>query len=379
MSDTSAIDNKKKQQQTPDPKKDLLNFFLGILYQLIVFGILIIIGSLGLYSCRIAQANILPTCLSFSPYTDIPSPIKEIPIDINVVKTDKGIWSTKIVFPLEDNFKTINNTLGVLHNWINGPNSNVYKLYIATTLQQLIACNFTVTNTINNFMNSMLSESWLLILSPYILFFTGMLTSLINTIYFIILWFYNIYLFFSKKDESKNATIWTDGEMWGLLNWWWSLLYIFIFCILFFTIGIGIIIPISATLISFFCAIFPFFMKSKNSQTGKSYGLFETIKNVLKYKLNIIMILLSLYIVLSASNNFGGYTAFVAVVACIILYFFSSVYQQYTPKATDHASFGLGDFIQAEKICVPKEVAERELTLIEKIENLFGGAKRAKK
>jgi hypothetical protein len=374
MSDTSAIDDKKKQQ-IPNTQKELLSFFIGILYQLIIFGILIIIGALGLYSCKVAQTNILPTCLSFSPYTNTIPPIKEVPIDINVVKTEKGAWSTKIEFPLQENFKTINNTLGILNNFINQPNSNVYKLYIATTLQQLIACNLTVTNNINNFMNSMLTETWIILLSPYILFFTGMLTCLINTIYFIILWFYNIYLLFSEKTGST----WKDGEMWGLLNWWWALIYIFIFCVLFFTIGLGLVIPITAGVVSLFCAILPLFMKSKNSQTGKSYGVFETIKNVLKFKLNIIMILLSLYIISSASNNLGGYAALVAIVACIILYFFSSVYHQYTPKATDHSSFGLGDFVQVEKPCTPKVVIEGEPSMFEKIGKLFGGRKSWKK
>jgi phosphotransferase system glucose/maltose/N-acetylglucosamine-specific IIC component len=124
--------------------------------------------------------------------------------------------------------------------------------------------------------------------------------------------------------------------------------------------------------------VFPLFIKSKNSQTGKPYGVLETIKNILKFKMNIIMIILSYFIIASASSNFGGYAAFVAVVACIILYFFSSVYHQYTPKATDHSSFGLGDFVQAEKICIPTVVAH-DPSLIEKIENLFGGAKSAKK
>ena len=154
-------------------------------------------------------------------------------------------------------------------------------------MQQLIACNLTVTNNINNFMNSMLTETWVILLSPYILFFTGILTSLINTVYFIILWFYNIYLLFSEKEESKNGSTWKDGEMWGLLNWWWALIYIFIFGVLFFTIGLGLVIPITAGCVSLFCAIFPLFMKSKNSQIGKSYGVFETIKNVFKFKLSI--------------------------------------------------------------------------------------------
>jgi hypothetical protein len=91
------------------------------------------------------------------------------------------------------------------------------------------------------------------------------------------------------------------------------------------------------------------------------------------------MILLSFYIISSASNNFGGYAALVAVVACIILYFFSSVYHQYTPKVSDHSSFGLGDFVQAEKPCIPKVVAEGEPSMFEKIGKLFGGAKGWKK
>jgi len=379
MSDTSIIDDKKKQQ-SPDQKKEFYNFFIGIFTRLIIIGILVLIGALCLYSGKVAQTNILPTCLSFAPYTKTPAPIKQIPVDINIFKTEKGTWSTKLDFPLDENFKTINNTLGVFQNLANGPNSNVFKLYIAKTLQQIIACNFSVVNTVNNFMNSMLSETWFILLAPYILFFTTIATSVINTFYMFLLWFYNIYLLFSEKttDNAGNTT-WKDGEMWGMFNWSWSLMYIFAFTILFFTVGMGFVIPVTAFFVSLFCAVFPLFMKSKNAETGKAYGLSETIKNVFKYKLNIIMILLSLYVILSANSNFGGYAAFVAILSCVILYFFSSVYHPYMPKATDHATFGLGDYVQAEKVCTPLAAINRESTMFEKIGKLFGGAKRWKK
>jgi hypothetical protein len=375
MSDASAIDNKKKTQianKIANSKTDSYNFLLSLLRRLITVGILIIIGSLGIYSCRVAQSNILPTCMLFAPYTNIQPPIKELPIDINIVKTDKGNFSTKIQFPLEENFKIINSTLGMFKNWITQSNSSAFKLYIATTLQQLIVCNLSIVNTVNNFMNSMLSETWLILLYPYIVFFTGFLTSLVNTVYFVILWFYNIYLLFSKKEESNNETTWKDGEMFGVFNLGWAMLYIFIFCILFFTIGLSFVIPIVSMLISVFCAIFPLFMKSKNVQTGKSYGVFETIKNVLKFKLNIIMIVMSLYVISLASSNFGGYAAFVAVIACVILYFFSSVYHQYTPKVSDHLTFGLGDFVQVEKPCIPTAVPQSESSMFAKIGKIFG-------
>jgi hypothetical protein len=96
---------------------------------------------------------------------------------------------------------------------------------------------------------------------------------------------------------------------------------------------------------------------------------------------------MSLTVILSANSNFGGvgysiggvnYSAFVAIIACILLYFFSSIYKQYTPKGMDHSTFGLGDYAQAEKICIPLADPEIEMTMFQKIENLFGGAKRKK-
>jgi phosphotransferase system glucose/maltose/N-acetylglucosamine-specific IIC component len=120
-------------------------------------------------------------------------------------------------------------------------------------------------------------------------------------------------------------------------------------------------------------------MKSRSAETNKPYGVSETIKNILKFKMSIIMILLSLNIIGSTSSNFGGYAAFVAIVACVLLYFFSSIYQPYMPKNSDHSTFGLGNYFQAVKECIPTAEAEHIPTMIERIEKLFGGAKRSKK
>jgi hypothetical protein len=374
MSDTSAIDDKKNKSEKP--KNELLKFSLSVFNQLITLGIIVLLGSLFLYTGKVAQTNILPTCLAFAPYTDITPPIKELPVDINVVKTGKGIWSTKLKFPLDENLKTIEKTLGALKKMINGPKTSVFKLYIATTLQEVVACNFNIINTIYNFINTFVPETLIVVLGPFLGFFIYILTGLIDTFYLIFLWFYNIKLFFSEKTETANSTTWKSGDMWGILTWYWSIFYIFLFIIAFFLVGMGLIIPILSFLISTFCIFFPLFMKSKNATTGKSYGVGETIKNVLKFKMSIIMILMSLNIIISTSNIFGGYTAFVAIVACILLYFFTSVYQPYTPKGIDHSTVGLGNYSQTEKPCIETAIAEPEPSLIEKIENLFGGSKK---
>jgi hypothetical protein len=88
---------------------------------------------------------------------------------------------------------------------------------------------------------------------------------------------------------------------------------------------------------------------------------------------------MSLNIIISANKMFGGYTAFVSIVACVLLYFFTSIYQPYTPKGIDHSTFGLGNYIQTEKVCIPTAEAKAEPSLFEKIEKLFGGSKKRKK
>jgi len=377
MSDTSAIDEKKNKSE--NAKNALLDFSLNVFNQLVTLGIIVLLGSLYLYTGKVAQSNILPTCLAFAPYTDVAPHIKEIPVDINVVKTDKGNWSTKLKFPLEENLKTIEKTLGALKDMINGPKTSVFKLYIAKTLQEVISCNFNIINTIYNFINAFVPETLIVILGPFLGFFTYILTGFIDTVYLIFLWFYNIHLLFSEKTETANSTTWKSGDMWGILTWYWSIFYIFLFIIAFFLVGMGLIIPIASFLVSTFCILFPLFMKSKNAITGKSYGLGETIKNVLKFKMSIIMILMSLNIIISANGKFGGYTAFVFIVACILLYFFTSIYQPYTPKGVDHSTFGLGDYAQTEKFCEPTEMVKGEPNLLQKIENLFGGSKRKSK
>ena len=60
--DTSAIDEKKNTSSKP--KDALLNFVLVIAYQLAALGVLIIIGAMVLYTGKVAQSNILPTCLA---------------------------------------------------------------------------------------------------------------------------------------------------------------------------------------------------------------------------------------------------------------------------------------------------------------------------
>lgn len=349
--DTSYIEEQKNAGSTTTNAS--LNFAKSTCKQLITIGIQIIIGSIVLYSCKVAQTNLLPTCSSAAPYTNVPSQLQDILVDINVVKTSKGDFSTKLHFPVDENLTKINQgALGLLRNMIYGPKSNVFNLYIASTLQSVISLNFNIINTVYNFLNSNIYETIIILFGGYAAFFLFFIMLLINGIYLSILWFYNIYLLFSEKTDNGTSTSWTDGAMWGILSWYWAIFYIFIFIIAFFLLG-GLIISLLSFILPIFCLLFPTFMTSRYPDTNKKYGVSETIKNVVKFKMNIILMLVSLYVVLNANTNFGSYATLVAILACGLLLVFSDVYKSYTPKPIDRSSFGLGDYIQATKVCNP--------------------------
>ena len=372
----STIDEKKNKSNNGS-KLPIADFFSSLFGQLFILGIIILVGSLILFNCKVAQTNLLPTCLTLFPYTDVVPPINPVSVDINIVKTSNADFSTKLSFSPEENMKSMNaGILGSLKNMVDGPNSSVYKLYIATTLQELIATNFTIINSYYNLLNSYLSETLIILVAPFFSWLLYFFIVVVNYFYMVILWFKNISLLFSEKTETSEKTTWKAGNMWTIGNILMSLLTIYILSILFFILGIWLIIPLSVGFISIFCLFYPLGFSAKNATTGKPYGVMSTILNILKYKLSIIMIITSLFVILNASSLFGGYMAFVALIACLLLYFFSDIYTSYFPKAADHATSGLGDFLQATKTCIPSAVANepQHLSLFGKLRRVIFGA-----
>jgi hypothetical protein len=372
----STIDEKKNKSNNGS-KLPIVDFFRSLFGQLFILGIIILVGSLILFNCKVAQTNLLPTCLTLFPYTDVVPPINPVSVDINIVKTSNADFSTKLSFSPEENMKSMNaGILGSLKNMVDGPNSSVYKLYIATTLQELIATNFTIINSFYNLLNSYLSETFIIFVAPVFSWLLYLFILVLNNFYMWFLWFKNISLLFSEKTGTSEKTTWKAGNMWTISNILMAILTIYILVILFFILGIWLIIPLTVGFISIFCLFYPLGFSAKNTTTGKPYGVMSTIVNILKYKLSIIMIIISLFVILNSSSLFGGYTAFVAVIACLLLYFFSDMYTSYIPKAVDHATSGLGDFLQATKTCISPAVANepQHLSLFGKLRRVIFGA-----
>jgi len=101
---------------------------------------------------------------------------------------------------------------------------------------------------------------------------------------------------------------------------------------LFFILGIGLIIPILAGLITIYSILSPLFMTATKADSGKKYTLMDTFMNIIEYKMRVIMFIVSYFVISDAYSSYGSYSALVAIIACLLLYFFTDIYKQYIPE-----------------------------------------------
>ena len=107
---------------------------------------------------------------------------------------------------------------------------------------------------------------------------------------------------------------------------------------------------------------------------NKSYGILEIIKNNIKFKMSILMILITLFIILKTYTNFDIVPTIFSIIAFCILLVFTNIFVQYTPKPIDYSTQGLGDYSQATKVC-NIILKTTKPTLLTKIWNIIFGIK----
>jgi len=104
---------------------------------------------------------------------------------------------------------------------------------------------------------------------------------------------------------------------------------------------------------------------SKNKKT--EYTFFNTLENIFKYKINIIMYIISYYILIDSYNSIGSYGVFIAIVSFIFIYiFYPEIYKKHTPSIDSNASTkGLVDIQPNNSMCqkTPLPTAEERANL----------------
>jgi hypothetical protein len=341
--DSDSINNKKSQNSKNS--SNMKSFLTSTLSQIITLFLLILIGSIILFNAKVAQSNILPANLECSPYTGVKNVIDGLNamININVLKTGDEILSEKIFFnkDAKENKKFFD-FFSQYHKHLD--KSSGFVLYFSKIFWDLFTDDLSKLNILHNFINSNCSESVIVFLLPIIAIILLFGFGFYNIVYIWILFFTNLkYLFTNYKETETN---------WLSLMSWFKIfvLFIFSFVILF------IFSPVVAVIIAFMSIIAPLLL-SANLFTGKekddseAYSFSHSLRDIFKYKINIVMYILSFLIILNANSALGSYGAFVALVSFVLLYVFSSIYKQPVADSNGFFTSGLSSYEQTKIIC----------------------------
>lgn len=315
--DTNVIDKKREK----DKPKQSINFVSNITsFITFVIGAIIIIllyfssSGIILFICKLAQSNILPTEANCYPYTNNKPNIEKIKTNIF---TDKEM-SMKLEIPSEGK----NSKYGIIEmfkNYKERSNSNFLANYLISIIENLMQFNYSIINNSMSFLNTF-PESVIIGIWPPVILFVYMFSLLLNVVYFIYLWFANMYWFFKTNTNvsGEGKPQWQDVILFSVnpLNWirWWIGFWLVMFSL--FGFAILIFIPF---ITSFYCIISCLFYRG--TLNDKTITPFSLIKEIIKhYKVTIVM-LISFFVILSAFSNLGTVAGIFSIITILLIYF----------------------------------------------------------
>jgi len=384
--DTSNIDNKKTENSKKNKEMNIQgspsSFVKSLFCQLINLTVIIIIGLFFLYSVKVSQANIMPTDVNCEPYDINKTVIEAIDINVDVMKYNENgktiSRSTKINFPYNENINILKNSvLGInyLKEWKYNENTNAFYIYLSTIISELYANNFNILNNIYKMLNQSCNETAIVFLTPLFFIFVVILLLFVNNIYFVYLSLFKLYLLFSVKSEYKRENVLDENGTPKMLNnigiketinkwtyekgtiynkWYYAIIYlIVIYVLLFLFLFIIPIIPLTVFIVTMKSLLLPLLMVANVSNVpNEKYSLKNLCLNFLKNRMNVLMYIVSFFVVIDAYTSIGNFGLLISILACVFIYiFFPQIYKkQVTNNPT--STNGLSSYKEASKKCI---------------------------
>ena len=339
-SDTSAIDSKKNETSNVTEEPDYIGFATSLLsYAIYVFIVFGIVGSIGLYTSKVAQSHILPDNMEYVPFGSKQSKIDESLVNINIVKqygffgmgwlfgeTPK-VFTTKLKFDQSDILKGYEDGfIGMINSFKTDPEkANFFGLYLRDVLLNIIAVNNLYINKVYGILGEYVPESMILLFYPMFLVLSSIFMLLANmcfSFFYQIKYWSDFFMDHSVKDGNVR---W--NEPFTYLRPWRSFC-LFIYAIFFFFPMNGVL-PLIASTYTFFA---PLFIKSQIETTNQTYGFLQCLQDVFLYKSQFFLILLT-YGVLTNSIKYLGMNGLIGCLVGIMIALFGfHLYGQYIPN-----------------------------------------------
>lgn len=329
--DTNAI-GKKKNPDTGNLQPDFKGFIINYIVSIVVtIGILIfIIGGLGLYTTKVAQANILPDDVELAPYTIFDRIVKNKPIDINIMRSffseNKEILSQKVEFYSQEYLDSFNKSFLCYLKKYADPNYTLFPnayLYFSFVYDNIVAKNFFAINTIFFYL-SYLPESAIMFLYGLFGIFIWIGLYIFNCCISIFYHIINIPQLFRIVSEHDN-TKWETTEDISFLRFMKFILFFFLW------IPLGMLsVIVTPIVFTFYGLIAPLFASYKFKQTNNRLNVINFINDTFIYKKLFFFILATLSL-FSNGITYLGNNFIVGIIVAVIVAYFMGLYTNEIP------------------------------------------------
>jgi hypothetical protein len=348
-SNTSAIDEKKKEQSNSSDKGDYLKNIGSFITSVIVMFIAVTVYYTGsgllLYACKLAQSNILPTEVHCSPYTDTKLDIQPIKTNIFTTGGDTPL-SIKLSFPYNE-YNSKNYIIDMFREYKNDANSNFLANYFISMIETIIHFNYSAFNKILDMLNG-LPEILLVIFGPAIVAFMTTIIFIVDHVYLIYLWFAQLGWFFKSNtnDSGTGNPKWEDVTFGFTFKYWSAIWLAIIFVIAFFFAlpVISILAAFSMSWCIFSCITY------KAEMGGKIISALPIIKDTFKYYKTLIMSILSFFVVVNAFSKLGTIPGIFSIITVLLIFFGIISIDLFNPSSKENLS-PVVSYNQAKKTC----------------------------
>jgi len=380
-----AKDNSSKldqAQKKPATKKEeyftsMKNYVVDTLISGLKILIWFIIALIIIYTCKVVQANVLPTDVNCYPYTkEVHNPT---PIQTNIFTNlpfSNPRKSMKMSFEPENT--SINDLIKSYIDYEENPESTPLGNYFNSLQKSLLSKNYSYYNFVLSALNT-LPEFLLVIIGPFIGFFILMIGIILNTFYFTWYWFSNLSWLFKKN---ANIEIKEDGSIdygnkppkWVNYQWnvketgqkdinkseWGSIVFAYIksfgFVMLFSMIFPFLWMYPLYLNISCIISFFGYSMKLEN----KDASFTDLFKYFFRYNKLIIMAVFSYYVIFNASTHLGTTQAVFAALTIFLIYYLKIIEMFVPVGGEDSRTTPLASDKQAKKVPCEKGKPQTE-------------------
>jgi hypothetical protein len=350
----SSVDEKKEINTTSIKSfaNNIKNFLKSILVSVLHVLIWFFISGLVLYSCKLAQSNIMPTNTNCYPYRHNKPTISNMVSDIFFTWFTEPQMSMKINFPY-DKYNSFSSIIDDLRGFKESPRAVFILNYFISILEDVISCTYSCFNYLFNFYNQMLPEFIVILLGPVLLALTYIITFFCVIVNFLYSWIINTKWFFKKNVAcpSEERARWESVPSMSFRYILGIILLVIALFSIFMMIPIGMILSI---LLLISCTISIGLYKANFN--NEKITFLTVVKDIFKFYKFTIMAVLSYFVIRTAFTNLGRMQGIICCIVVLCIYFGWITINMFKSSKETNLSPLIDDYELANKRCVSDEV-----------------------